>query len=116
MNTIKKDIQIFRGSTFEFEQVVQEKIYNYDPEEHNTTGDKIRTHQENLDFHGFTYAYVDLAATYTKAELNVYQAWIKDGQPAGDQGKSRAAGHGPDHPADVRAHAPRRNGGRRSVR
>lgn len=82
MDPKKHDIIIHRGATFKLEVVSQVKEYTYDPDVNNTPGDLGRSHAENLEYHGFTYVYVDFATVYDRAELTIRKAYIKNGQPA----------------------------------
>lgn len=75
----KLDLKLSRGIAFEMELVAQTKNYIYDPALHDEPADLRRTHAENLEHYGFTYAYIDFASSYAAADLIVLPAWLRDG-------------------------------------
>lgn len=81
MNPNRLDIEILRGSDFELELIAQVKTYLYDPLTDTAPSDIRRSHQENLDFYGHTYVYIDFLADYTPAdcELVVRKGWLRQG-------------------------------------
>lgn len=84
MTPSRHDIKVWRGTSFEMELITEIKAYNYDPAVNQTGADLRRTHAENLEFHGFTYEYVDFASLYDRAEMIIRKSWIKQGQAAGE--------------------------------
>jgi hypothetical protein len=77
MTPSKLNLEVWRGATLRLELVAQTKTYVYDPAIHNTLLDQKRSHEENLEFYGSTYAYIDFNSTYVSAELMVAKAWDK---------------------------------------
>jgi len=75
----KLDIVFWRGTTFELELISQVKKFIYDPAIHNEISDLKRSHQENLEFYGYNYEYVDFASLYESARLIVTKPWLQAG-------------------------------------
>jgi hypothetical protein len=79
MQPYELDLPIFRDKTFQLELVSQYKNYSYDPDTDVEPADLQRTHQENLEYHGYVYEYIDFASTYDSAELVVMKAYVGNG-------------------------------------
>jgi hypothetical protein len=81
MDPIHRDLIIWRGASFIAKYIAQNKVYTYDPPLLTPTiADNKRTHEENLEFYGFIYEYVDFIESYASAELVVIKPWVRDGQ------------------------------------
>jgi hypothetical protein len=78
----KLDLTIYRGTTFELELVSQIKKYIYDPAIHTGASDLKRSHAENLEYHGFTYEYVNFSSIYDSASLLIMKPWEQSGDEA----------------------------------
>ena len=77
MTPSKLDLEIWRGATFRRELVTQTKTFIYNPAVHTSAVDLKRSHEENLEFYGANFAYVDFLSTYVSAELAIVKAWDK---------------------------------------